>query len=546
MPAPKPFMSTTPESDLDLELHFLPAWAKESPAANRFENYRGGSDRPADRGDRGDRTFNRRDRPPSRPPPGMPGRGPAEGRRDAPGRGPRPPRRDGPDRRPERRDMDRSAPPPPPLPEVLIAFIPDDHGVDSLARQIRMTGRAYPLFEIAQMILAKPERHSITFSVKKKSDGTVIQPMFLCALDDTLWLSEEAAMRHVLDRHFTTFYQPERTQIDPPKGVYTFVAQCSLSGAILGPPNHHDYQNQLRRLHTDRFSRMPLEVFKAKVRIVRDEAVVKKWIDDQSWKTEFLCLNLPETLKLGSKEEVEKHFRQAHLSNIIKPVETHRLSGPASRNQRDREIARLLRQRWEEQRRFPIQVATSLSQQFASRGLQFFKVNRTVTHVAVARPSYLDLEATPVSDGVRRIVEFASAHPKCTHKQLLHALAPAPATPAPTPAVEGAPPADVAPEVTSPELAAVMTDLHWLVQQGHVIEFANGVLETAKKPVLRPPRPARTPADTAAPADAAPAEGEVMGLPEPLPTAQAAEPPPVAEAEESAPEAPPEETAPAP
>ena len=442
--------------------------------------------------------------------------------------------------------MDRSAPPPPPLPEVLIAFIPDDHGVDSLARQIRMTGRAYPLFEIAQMILAKPERHSITFSVKKRTDGTVIQPMFLCALDDTLWLSEEAAVRHVLDRHFTTFYQPERTQIDPPKGVYTFVAQCSLSGAILGPPNHHDYQNQLRRLHTDRFSRMPFEVFKAKVRIVRDEAVVKKWIDDQSWKTEFLCLNLPETLKLGSKEEVEKHFRQAHLSNIIKPVETHRLSGPASRNQRDREIARLLRQRWEEQRRFPIQVATSLSQQFASRGLQFFKVNRTVTHVAVARPSYLDLEATPVSDGVRRIVEFANAHPKCTHKQLLHALAPAPATPAPAPAVEGTPPADVAPEVTSPELAAVMTDLHWLVQQGHVIEFANGVLETAKKPVLRPPRPALTPADTAAPADAAPAEGEVMGLPEPLPTAQAAEPPPVAEAEESAPEAPPEETAPAP
>src|SRR5216117_224090 len=126
------------------------------------------------------------------------------------------------------------------------------------------------------MILAKPQRHSITFSVKKKPDGTVVQPMFLCALDDTLWLSEEAAVRHVLDRHFTTFYQPERTQIDPPKGVYTFVAQCGLSGAILGPPNHHDYQNQLRRLHADRFSRMPFEVFKAKVRIVRDEAVVKK------------------------------------------------------------------------------------------------------------------------------------------------------------------------------------------------------------------------------------------------------------------------------
>ena len=539
-------MSTTPESDLDLELHFLPAWAKESPTANRFENYRGA---PAREADRGDRNFNRRDRPPNRPPPGMPGRGPSDSRRDAPGRsGPRPPRHDGPGRRPDRRDMERSAPPPPPpLPEVLLAFIPDDHGVDSLARQIRMTGRAYPLFEIAQMILAKPERHSITFSVKKKPDGSVVQPLFLCALDDTLWLSEDAAVRHVLDRHFATFYQPERTQIDPPKGVYTFVAQCSLSGNVLGPPNHHDYQNQLRRLHADRFPRMPFEVYKAKVRIVRDEAIVKKWIEDQSWKTEFLCLNLPETLKLGSKEEVEKHFRQAHLSNIIKPVETHRLSGPASRNLRDRELARLLRQCWEEQRRFPIQVATSLSQQFASRGLQFFKVNRTVTHVSVARPSYLDLEATPVSDGVRRIVEFANTHPKCTHKQLLEALAPTPARTV-LPVGDAAP---AEPEAPSPELAAVMNDLHWLVQQGHLIEFANGVLEAAKKPAVRPPKPARTPGQAPAPAadalaaDAAPPEGEVVGLPEPLPTAQTAEAPP-APGDESAPPPSPQEPAPAP
>jgi hypothetical protein len=35
-----------------------------------------------------------------------------------------------------------------------------------------------------------------------------------------------------------------------------------------------------------------------------------------------------------------------------------------------------------------------------------------------------------------------------------------------------------------------VSDLHWLVHQGHVIEFATGVLETAKKPIVRPQRPA--------------------------------------------------------
>ena len=65
---------------------------------------------------------------------------------------------------------------------------------------------------------------------------------------------------------------------------------------------------------------MPFEAFKARVRIVKDEAVVKKWIEDQSFKTEFNCLNVPEPLKLPNREEVEKHFRQVHLGTIVKAV----------------------------------------------------------------------------------------------------------------------------------------------------------------------------------------------------------------------------------
>src|SRR5947209_592873 len=210
-----------------------------------------------------------------------------------------------------------------------------------------MTGRAYPLFDIAQMVLQKPERHSLTLSVEKKLDGQVVQPLVVCALDETRWLSEAEAVQYVLDKHFATFYQAERTQVEPPKGTYTFVAQCGMSGVILGPPNYHDYQNQLRKLHADRFFRMPFEGFKARVKIVRDEAVVKKWIDDQSWKTEYLCLNLPEPLKLGSRAEVETHFRATHLPNIIRQVESFGLSGTAARNLRSSGLARLVRQAWE-------------------------------------------------------------------------------------------------------------------------------------------------------------------------------------------------------
>ena len=409
--------------------------------------------------------------------------------------------------------------------------------MESLARQIRLTGRAYPLFDIAYLILKKPDRYTVRFGIIKKPDGQVAQPLFVCALDDSLWLSEQDAVDYVLGKHFTTFYQPEKTPTDPPKGTYTFVAQCGMSGAILGPPNYHDYQNKLRKLHTERFSRMPFEAFKSRIKIVRDEAVVKKWLEDQSWKTEYNCLNVPEALKLATREEVEQHFRQTHMATVIRSVESHTLSGPAAQALPNHALQRLVRRSWDDQMRFPLRVVNVLSQQFAGHGLQFFKVKKSVTHVSVARPRYLDLELTPVSEGVRKIVDFIQATSNCSRRKILEALVPVPAVPAqppvaPPPAApasgtEPAAPAAPAPaaapaseQTPSPEAAAVISDLHWLIHQGHVIEFANGLIEMARKPAPRPPRPepapsAAAPAPASEEAQPAAPEGEVTTAPAP-------------------------------
>jgi hypothetical protein len=507
-------MSTS--SDLDLDSLFLPAWAQQPANKNLYAKYEGGEEREGPR--RGGRDGGRGGRPGGprsersgdsrgpRPQSGG-GRGPQDRRGGGPGgsgfggKG----RRDFSPRGERRPESDRPAPVA--LPEVEAQLRPNDEGVDSLSRQIKVTGRAYPLFGIAKIVLERPERYNVVFTTKKKSDGSVAQPLFVCALDDTVWLSEDEAVAHILQKHFTTFYQPERTATEPPKGVYTFVAQCGMSGVILGPPNHHDYQNQLRKLHGERFSKMPFDMFKARVKIVRDEEVVKKWVEDQSWKTEYVCLNVPEPLKLPSREEVEKHFRATHAANIIRSVPSHTVTGVASRALPCRPLYQLARERWHDQDHFPLQLATVLSQQFASHGLQFFKVNKTVTHVSVARPSFLDLETTVVSDNVKRIIEFITANPKCSRRKMFEALAPA-AVATTQPAAEGAP----VPEL-SPEASAIISDLHWLVHQGHVIEFANGTLETAKKPLPKPAKqPAKPAANSPKPTETEPAETTVESV----------------------------------
>ena len=59
---------STSDTDLDLELHFLPAWAKKAPDQNRYEHFKGEVDRPqretGPRRDRGRGGPQRQDRPP--------------------------------------------------------------------------------------------------------------------------------------------------------------------------------------------------------------------------------------------------------------------------------------------------------------------------------------------------------------------------------------------------------------------------------------------------------------------------------------------------
>ena len=499
-------MNTVSDLGLDLEKLFQPAWAQGKTEANRFDQFTGNE------GVKPERRFS--DKPGERRGPRREGAGGGEGRgAGGPPRGGSKfgDRKGGFGRRDDRRGERRERPEPTaPLPEIGVTFLPDENGVESLARQIKMTGRAYPLFDIARLILQKPERYTVKLAVQKKPDGAIAQPLFVCALDETPWLSEDEAVAHVLKNHFATFYQAERTAVEPPKGRYTFVAQCGLSGVILGPPNHHDYQNQLRKLHAERFSRMPFDVFKSRVKIVKDEAVVKKWVEEQSFKTEYIVLNVPEPLKLPSLEEVEKHFRAVHKDTIIKSVESHTVAGVPSRSLRSRELQSLVRNDWERQGYFPLQLATKLCQQFAAHGLQFFKVNKTVTHVGVARPQFLDLETTPVSESIKSIIGFINTNPKCTRRKMIEALAPSPAV------IEVKPEEQKSAEPT-PEQNALIADLHWLIHQGHVLEFADGRMDTAKKPLPRPLKPEKKPAE-----EKPAAEGEAAATTETVPPAEGA------------------------
>ncbi|MEI6493893.1 MAG: hypothetical protein WCO94_15195, partial [Verrucomicrobiota bacterium] len=163
-------------SEIDLAQSFLPSWAKPEALGNRnaplIARYgdRADDSRPSGRGDRhgrgSDSGFKGR----------KPDRGPAR-RDDRRGQG----RRD--DRRDNRRDDRPATPAAPILSGWTATIIPDPRGIEGLAKQLRAGGKAYPLFDLAVLILEKPERYSVQF--RRSSEQAT--PLFQLAEDKSLW-----------------------------------------------------------------------------------------------------------------------------------------------------------------------------------------------------------------------------------------------------------------------------------------------------------------------------------------------------------------------
>lgn len=96
----------------------------------------------------------------------------------------------------------------------------------SLSKQIRLSGRAYPLFEVAGLVAQKPERYEVSLRTIPDKDGQPLAPMLVCSLDESVWVSEAAAIRHLVSAHFDTFYSTEKVAAEPPKGTYTLVSNA--------------------------------------------------------------------------------------------------------------------------------------------------------------------------------------------------------------------------------------------------------------------------------------------------------------------------------
>lgn len=446
----------------------------------------------------------------------------------------------------------------------LTTFIePEKKSTEALATTIRAAGKAFSVFDAARLVLQSGDRFHVKFTVPPDS------PTRLCTIpaDGSVWLGREEAVAHFLHSEgLKEFYSVEEIELEEPKGVFTSVAVCGMTGEILGPASHHSYQTALHRIHRERFGDMRFEDYKRRVRTENAPEVIEKWKDSQM-RGQVWVYRTPsseegaEPLKLKSRSEMEAHFRKTHAENLVHETAEAWVAGNIPKQHLSPALYHALRRGVDDARKHLLPVAQLLCAGFEGHGLKLFKRRGGKLWVSRTRPKALD-SSVVLSDRIAKMVEIVKAKPGIAVKELVELVSPTVEAPkvetqaatspapdvAPAPAdapaegtvaeAAGAPhdaaPAPAADRLAKPQAPAppqhewstdqlhALQDLHWLNSEGYVIEYSDGIVFIG---VTEPPPPKPKPAkstDNVAPGQAAPSEAATVAS-EPAPTPVAVE-----------------------
>lgn len=387
------------------DLNFGPDWSDSARAAEsrgKSKPGKGGGKRPP------------RDRRPDRPPRKHDsGPGQAGGQHERRG-GSRPPRGEG-RQGGSRRDR-HSAPPFKPV--VDVAFYPEDTPFKALCHAMRSNCRTYELFEIARLILEKPERFVVVLHPKKEEGP---QEFFISAPDGLPFTSEDQAISHVLKHHLDKFVDTEEVEVDPPKGNFPAVNKCGVTGELLGPPNYHRYQALLVEHHAINLPNMPFEKFQSRIESIKDEEVVQQWIESMRKEKRYKLKQPDATTETDSFDNLESlkfYLVNQRRNEVVRSTNQARFSG-AQAEQLPRGPLRDSIFGWREQQlRFPLDTANNLRGRLRRMHFTIYKRgSKGASYVCAVKRKFRNPQ-TRLAESLQELMDFIEKHPNINVSEL--------------------------------------------------------------------------------------------------------------------------------
>lgn len=391
--------------------------------------------------------------------------------------------------------------------EVL--FYPEDAPFNKLSDIMKASKRTYQLFDIAEIILEKPERFVVLAKNLPDAEGKSA-PLY-CAQPLNLPFDDEASAKSAaLEAKLEELFNTEEIEAEPPKGEFQVVNRCSITGDLLGAPNWHRYGEFLREYHNRKFPKMPFEKFCASIESVRDKEQISAWLEMMKKKTVFKLKEPQEGApeSFDTRESAFAYISQKYGSELVKTYEQVRLRGEYVAKLPFGRIRRNIEEACKKQKKFPIVTANNLRGRLRRSGFTIYKRgSKGFAYVSVIKRKFI-FEGESLSEVPQKIFDFVSANPAIRAAELpykyLGLEVPQSETETKSLAqqnTEGAQtldsqkPSESAElsEETKAQLSSIWSELLWLVSEGYVVEYADGTLQA--NPYLPKPKDKSQPSD---------------------------------------------------
>ncbi len=330
-----------------------------------------------------------------------------------------------------------------------ITLLPNQKHLASVVRQVHQSHRAYPLIDLANVLIKDANACRVKLEVLKKETEFCL---FQCGVSGFVSVDESKVQSYVLRNNLDHFFNVVVEEQDPPKGSFPGVSRCAKTGTIIGPSNHHSYTGAVEQWHAMHFPDQPLERCKAWLEVVKDEEIVEAWKVAFSKQERFRLKTEPEGA-LMTRQQAEQHmarhadYKVVKSGKVVAPLAVILTSG-------DEVLTEMINRVWMKECRFPLNLSHAMRAAFRHMKLHLFKVGK-INYVTAIKPVKLD--EAGVAEDILQVFCVLKNKPGYTREELLQALLP-----------------DV--EADSDEGRAALKPLGWLIERGHIVEYFNGKL----------------------------------------------------------------------
>lgn len=400
----------------------------------------------------------------------------------------------------------------PKLAAVEVALYPQDDVFDALVKRLRASARTYQLFEIAQLILEKPDRYVLVVANKQAGDAASPQPLYYSVPAHLPFESEDAAIDFVVANYLEQFFELQTVEMAAPSGHFQMINKCPFTGALIGPPNYHKYGHYLKQHYEAKVTGLSFNAYQAKIVGDKSQETIDAWVESMKTVTQYSVKEpqVGEPEVLADLSAVRQFLVKFRKSSVVASDQRVRFAGRDIEKLPKSSLQAAIVDYVARQVQFPLDTANNIRGRLRRHNFTVYKKGaKGISYVCAVKRKFRD-QATVMTDSITRLVSFLEQHPNTSASQLPKlylgvdteqqnpkSLAVSDsdieaAKQSGQPAVEAAPGSEAAITSVSAsteaksvaeldpaeqlKLSQLMRDLRWLITEGYVSEYGDGRL----------------------------------------------------------------------